>query len=24
MESAGEDLGQGPTAPHPFAKADIE
>ncbi|MCU1322652.1 MAG: Fe-S protein assembly chaperone HscA [Acidobacteriaceae bacterium] len=24
MQSAGEDLGQGPTAPHPFAKADID
>ena len=24
MQAAGEDLGQGPTAPHPFAKADIE
>ena len=23
MASAGESLGQGPTAPHPFAKADI-
>jgi Fe-S protein assembly chaperone HscA len=24
MQSAGESLGEGPTAPHPFAKADIE
>ncbi|MFT4113261.1 MAG: Fe-S protein assembly chaperone HscA [Silvibacterium sp.] len=24
MESAGESLGQGPTAPHPFAPADIK
>jgi Fe-S protein assembly chaperone HscA len=24
MEAAGKDLGQGPTAPHPFAKADID
>ena len=24
MQTAGEDLGEGPTAPHPFAKADIE
>jgi Fe-S protein assembly chaperone HscA len=24
MESAGEDIGQGPTAPHPFAKAEID
>jgi len=24
MESAGEDIGKGPTAPHPFAKADID
>jgi len=24
MDSAGEDMGQGPTAPHPFAKADID
>ncbi len=24
MESAGEKLGDGPTAPHPFAKAEIE
>jgi Fe-S protein assembly chaperone HscA len=23
MESAGEDIGKGPTAPHPFAKAEI-
>ena len=23
MTSAGEDMGEGPTAPHPFAKADI-
>ncbi|CAN5425036.1 molecular chaperone DnaK [soil metagenome] len=23
MQTAGEDLGQGPTAPHPFAKADF-
>jgi molecular chaperone DnaK/molecular chaperone HscA len=24
MQAAGERLGEGPTAPHPFAKADIE
>jgi molecular chaperone DnaK len=24
MESAGENLGEGPTAPHPFAKAEIK
>jgi molecular chaperone DnaK/molecular chaperone HscA len=24
MTSAGEDMGEGPTAPHPFAKADID
>jgi Fe-S protein assembly chaperone HscA len=24
MESAGESMGEGPTAPHPFAKADID
>jgi Fe-S protein assembly chaperone HscA len=24
MESAGESMGKGPTAPHPFAKADID
>lgn len=24
MEAAGESIGEGPTAPHPFAKADIE
>jgi molecular chaperone DnaK (HSP70) len=24
MQSAGESLGQGPTAPHPFAKADVQ
>jgi molecular chaperone DnaK/molecular chaperone HscA len=24
MQSAGESLGEGPSAPHPFAKADIE
>jgi molecular chaperone DnaK/molecular chaperone HscA len=24
MEAAGEGIGQGPTAPHPFAKAQIE
>jgi len=24
MEAAGESMGQGPTAPHPFAKAQIE
>jgi Fe-S protein assembly chaperone HscA len=24
MESAGEDIGTGPTAPHPFAKADFD
>ena len=24
MESAGEDIGKGPAAPHPFAKADID
>ena len=24
MESAGEDIGKGPTAPHPFAKAEID
>lgn len=24
MESAGEDLGEGPSAPHPFAKAQID
>jgi len=24
MQSAGESLGEGPTAPHPFAKADID
>ncbi|HEY0263996.1 MAG TPA: Fe-S protein assembly chaperone HscA [Granulicella sp.] len=24
MQSAGENLGEGPTAPHPFAKAEIE
>ena len=24
MESAGEKLGEGPSAPHPFAKAEIE
>ena len=24
MESAGESLGEGPSAPHPFAKAEIE
>jgi molecular chaperone DnaK/molecular chaperone HscA len=23
MEAAGENMGQGPTAPHPFAKAEI-
>ena len=23
MEAAGESMGQGPTAPHPFAKAEI-
>ena len=24
MEAAGESMGKGPTAPHPFAKAEIE
>jgi len=24
MESAGEAMGEGPTAPHPFAKAQID
>ena len=24
MESAGEKLGEGPTAPHPFAPAEIK
>ena len=24
MNSAGESMGEGPSAPHPFAKADIE
>jgi molecular chaperone DnaK/molecular chaperone HscA len=24
MESAGENMGEGPSAPHPFAKAEIE
>jgi hypothetical protein len=24
MESAREKMGEGPTAPHPFAKAEIE
>jgi molecular chaperone DnaK/molecular chaperone HscA len=24
MEAAGESIGEGPTAPHPFAKADID
>jgi molecular chaperone DnaK/molecular chaperone HscA len=24
MEAAGESMGEGPTAPHPFAKADID
>jgi molecular chaperone DnaK/molecular chaperone HscA len=23
MEAAGESMGKGPTAPHPFAKAEI-
>jgi molecular chaperone DnaK/molecular chaperone HscA len=24
MQAAGESIGEGPTAPHPFAKADID
>jgi hypothetical protein len=24
MQSASEGLGEGPTAPHPFAKADVQ
>jgi molecular chaperone DnaK/molecular chaperone HscA len=24
MDSAGEAMGEGPSAPHPFAKAEIE
>ncbi|MGH9597393.1 MAG: molecular chaperone DnaK, partial [Edaphobacter sp.] len=24
MEAAGESMGEGPTAPHPFAKAEID